>query len=42
LKRVNINSNTIRIEGFAVPGTYVGKITTGTQEVKSVKIVVVK
>ena len=41
LKRMNIISNTIEIDGFAVPGTYVGRITTGTQEIKSVKIVVV-
>ena len=41
LKRINVTSNTIIIDGFAVPGTYVGKITTGTQEIKSVKIVVV-
>jgi hypothetical protein len=42
LKHVNVVSNTIRIEGFAVPGSYVGKITTATKEVKSIKIVVVK
>jgi len=42
LKHVKIISNTIKLEGFAVPGSYVGRITTGTQEIKSVKIVVVK
>ena len=41
LKRINVISNTTKIEGFAVPGYYVGKITTGTHEVKSIKIVVV-
>jgi hypothetical protein len=41
LRHIEIKSNTIKIEGFAVPGSYVGKITTGTQEIKSVKIVIV-
>ena len=42
LKRIPITSNTTVVDGFAAPGSYVGKITTGTKEVKAVKMVVIQ
>jgi hypothetical protein len=42
LRTIEVKSNIIKIDGFAVPGSYVGKITTGTKEVKSVKMVVIQ
>jgi len=42
LKEVRITSNIIKIEGFASPAAYIGKITTGTKETKTVKMIVIE
>jgi hypothetical protein len=42
VKQVEVNDIIIRIDGFTTPGAYFGRITTGTNEIKTVKFVIVK
>jgi hypothetical protein len=42
VKQVEVNDIVIRIDGFTTPGAYFGRITTGTNEIKTVKFVIVK
>jgi hypothetical protein len=42
IKQVEVNDIITRIDGFTVPGVYFGRITTGTNEIKTVKFVIVK
>jgi len=42
VKHVDIESSDVKVEGFNTQGAYFGKITTGINEIKSVKFVIVK
>jgi hypothetical protein len=42
LRQVKVTSNVMKIDGFAAPAAYIGKITTGTKEMKVVKMVVIE
>jgi len=42
IKHINVESSRVKVEGFTAQGAYFGKITTGTNEIKSVKFVIVK
>jgi len=37
-----VTSTVIKVDGFDVPGSYFGRILTGTNEMKTVKFVIVK
>jgi hypothetical protein len=42
VKSVQVNDIVIKVDGFTTPGAYFGRITTGTNEIKTVKFVIVK
>ena len=42
VKHILVVSNKTQIDGFKAQGTYFGKITTGTNEIKAIKFVIVK
>jgi hypothetical protein len=42
VKQLQITNSLIQIDGFKTQGTYHGRITTGTNEIKAVKFVIVK
>ena len=42
IKSVQVNDIVIKVDGFTTPGAYFGRITTGTNEIKTVKFVIVK
>jgi len=42
VRQVKVESSKTKVEGFKTQGTYFGRITTGTDEIKAVKFVIVK
>jgi len=42
IQHIKVTSRITQVDGFKAQGTYFGKITTGTNEIKAVKFVIVK